>query len=198
MSWENSVWPITICCLPIMPVLTLSTFCQCRATAQWFSSGTLVSSTNTADRHDITEILLKVALNTINQTRFTRIQFYSIKHNYPELDKNEYWCKSETYLGCLCYHDKRLSRGCGHWCKSETYLGYLCDRDKRLSRGWGHFLKRGTCIYIDMPLECVDFFNFRIYDWVINFQLQCVKSLSHDKYKYRGSYFYEFPTFFYC
>jgi hypothetical protein len=49
-----------------------------------------------------------------------------------------------------------------------------------------------------MPLECVDFFSFRIYDWVINFQLQCVKSLSHDKYKYRGSYFYEFPTFFYC
>jgi hypothetical protein len=28
----------------------------------------VVSSTNTTDRHDITEILLKVALNTINQT----------------------------------------------------------------------------------------------------------------------------------
>ena len=32
------------------------------------SPGTLVSSTNEADRHDITEILLKVMLNTINQT----------------------------------------------------------------------------------------------------------------------------------
>ena len=32
------------------------------------SLGTLVSSTNKTDRHDITEILLKVALNTINQT----------------------------------------------------------------------------------------------------------------------------------
>jgi hypothetical protein len=32
----------------------------------WFSVG---SSTNPADRHDITEILLKVALNTINQTK---------------------------------------------------------------------------------------------------------------------------------
>jgi hypothetical protein len=30
--------------------------------------GTPVSSTNKTDRHDITEILLKVALNTINQT----------------------------------------------------------------------------------------------------------------------------------
>jgi hypothetical protein len=30
----------------------------------WFSPGTPVSSTNKTDRHDITEILLKVALNT--------------------------------------------------------------------------------------------------------------------------------------
>jgi hypothetical protein len=33
-----------------------------------FSPGPPVSSTNKADRHDITEILLKVALNTIKQT----------------------------------------------------------------------------------------------------------------------------------
>ena len=31
----------------------------------WFSRGTPVSSTNKTDRHHITEILLKVALNTI-------------------------------------------------------------------------------------------------------------------------------------
>jgi hypothetical protein len=31
----------------------------------WFSQGTSVSSTNKTDCHDITEILLKVALNTI-------------------------------------------------------------------------------------------------------------------------------------
>jgi hypothetical protein len=35
-----------------------------------FSPGTLVSSTNKTDSHDITEILLKVALNTINNKRF--------------------------------------------------------------------------------------------------------------------------------
>ena len=33
-----------------------------------FFPGTLDSSTNKADRHDITEILLKVGLNTITQT----------------------------------------------------------------------------------------------------------------------------------
>jgi hypothetical protein len=32
------------------------------------STRTPVSSTNKTDRHDITEILLRVALNTINQT----------------------------------------------------------------------------------------------------------------------------------
>ena len=34
----------------------------------FFSPGTMVSSTNNTDCRDITEILLKVALNTINQT----------------------------------------------------------------------------------------------------------------------------------
>jgi hypothetical protein len=33
----------------------------------WFSAGTPVSSTNETDSHDIAEILLKVALNTINK-----------------------------------------------------------------------------------------------------------------------------------
>jgi hypothetical protein len=33
----------------------------------WYSVGTPVSSTNKIDRLDITEILLKVALNTITQ-----------------------------------------------------------------------------------------------------------------------------------
>jgi hypothetical protein len=38
------------------------------AKGRWFSPGTPVSSTNKNDRHNITEILLKVALNTIKQT----------------------------------------------------------------------------------------------------------------------------------
>ena len=42
--------------------------CQCLATGRWFSLCTPVSSTNKTNHHDITEILLKVALNTIKQT----------------------------------------------------------------------------------------------------------------------------------
>ena len=39
--------------------------CQWLATGRWFLQGTLISSTNNPDRHDITEILLKVALFTL-------------------------------------------------------------------------------------------------------------------------------------
>jgi hypothetical protein len=37
---------------------------------RWFSLGTLVSSTNKTDRHDITEIVLKVTLNTLTLTPY--------------------------------------------------------------------------------------------------------------------------------
>ena len=40
---------------------------QWLAAGWWFSPGTPVSSANKTDRHDIIEILLKVALNTINK-----------------------------------------------------------------------------------------------------------------------------------
>ena len=42
--------------------------CRWLATGRWFSLAPPVSSTNKTDRQDITEILLKVALNTIKQT----------------------------------------------------------------------------------------------------------------------------------
>ncbi len=45
-----------------------------------FSPGTPVSSTNKTDHHDITEILLKVALNTI-----TLIPMPSIDNNHNRL-----------------------------------------------------------------------------------------------------------------
>jgi hypothetical protein len=38
------------------------------ANGQWFSPGIPASSTTKTDRHDIAEILLKVALNTKNQS----------------------------------------------------------------------------------------------------------------------------------
>ena len=58
-------------------------------TGRWFSPGTAVSSTNKTDRHDITEILLNVALNTIN----LNIKPQFIKHlcheNYYPIYKDQ-------------------------------------------------------------------------------------------------------------
>jgi hypothetical protein len=48
------------------------------ATAQWFSLGSPFFSTNKADCHDITEILLKMELSTIKQTNnIMTISFYN-------------------------------------------------------------------------------------------------------------------------
>jgi hypothetical protein len=41
---------------------------QLLAHGRWFSPGTPASSTTKTGHHDIAEILLKVALNTINQS----------------------------------------------------------------------------------------------------------------------------------
>jgi hypothetical protein len=49
--------------------------CQWLATGRWFSQSTQVSSTNKTSRHDIAEILLNVALSTINQPNQPTIYF---------------------------------------------------------------------------------------------------------------------------
>jgi hypothetical protein len=41
---------------------------QLLSRGRWFSPGTPVSSTTKTGRHELAEILLKVALNTINQS----------------------------------------------------------------------------------------------------------------------------------
>jgi len=50
------------------------------AHGRWFSPGTPGSSTTKTGCHDIAEILLKVALNTINQINHTLV-YYSLHLN---------------------------------------------------------------------------------------------------------------------
>jgi len=75
-SWINnyqcneSLSPLTLKIrIPLRRGALDTTLCdkvgQWLATGRWFSVGTPVSSTNYTDRHDITDILLKVSLNTI-------------------------------------------------------------------------------------------------------------------------------------
>jgi hypothetical protein len=60
--------------------------CQWLATGRRFSPGTPVSSTSKTDRCEITEILLKVVLNTIIIT-VTMSQFYVIYHLFSSISK---------------------------------------------------------------------------------------------------------------
>ena len=62
-------------------------------TSRWFSPGPPVSSTNKTDRHDITEILLKVALNTIKLTN-THIKCHE---KVAYLFTFHKWCRMHTY-----------------------------------------------------------------------------------------------------
>jgi hypothetical protein len=60
--------------------------CQWLATGRWFSPGPPVFSPNKTDRHDITELLLKVVLSTIKQTWKLNIVFL-----YVHIDYHFFW-----------------------------------------------------------------------------------------------------------
>ena len=53
--------------LDVLDTTLCDKVCQWLVAGRWFSPGIPVSTTNKTDRHDITEILLKVALNIINE-----------------------------------------------------------------------------------------------------------------------------------
>ena len=66
--WCSQVSVIYRCCSSFWGVLDTALcnkVCLWFAAGQWFSPGTQVSSTNKTNCHNITEILLKVALSTI-------------------------------------------------------------------------------------------------------------------------------------
>jgi len=101
-SWSGRGHSTTLC----------DKVCQWLATGRWFSPGPPVSSTNKTDRHDITEILLKVALNTIQTNKQTNILplrelsvYPSICHDircilFPSI--NIYVCSTLfSFLRCL-------------------------------------------------------------------------------------------------
>jgi hypothetical protein len=61
--------------------------CQWLPTGRWFSPGTPVSSTNKADQHDITEILLKHQNTNPNLFAYSRfdyiIMFFLLQNYFP-------------------------------------------------------------------------------------------------------------------
>jgi hypothetical protein len=73
---------------------------QLLAHGQWFSLGTPASSTTKTGRHDIAEILLKVALNTKNQIKSIpdfRLEIINVPH-IPFISKLEMPSVSNIYF----------------------------------------------------------------------------------------------------
>jgi hypothetical protein len=107
-SWSSGSWAYNYLCnqwlsplkswvrTPFMACVLDTTLCdkvcQWLATGRWFSLGTPVSSINKTGRHDITEILLKVVLNTINQQIngvLYHVHTYTVTISYHLLYMNE-------------------------------------------------------------------------------------------------------------
>ena len=85
--WSYGSWIYNYLCnqciLPLMVWVRISIRVRCTTlcdkvrqwltTGRWFSPGPSVCSNNKTDCHDITEILIKVALNTIKKNKRTNI-----------------------------------------------------------------------------------------------------------------------------
>jgi hypothetical protein len=104
--WSNSSWIYNYLCnwclSPLMLwfriplrggcIILCDEACHWLAAGRWFSSGTLHSSTNKSDRHDIADILMKVALNTIKpnliQVIHTTVFWWMFISTYPKRDNS--------------------------------------------------------------------------------------------------------------
>ena len=107
--------------------------CQWLVTGRWFSPGTLISSTNKTDRHDITDILLKVTLNTIKPSNYNS----SCTVYYCNYRFNTFVCAKKTFV---------VSTGTSFWLlDTQWYFRWwqywYCDTTQ-----WN------TCCYININI----------------------------------------------
>ena len=73
-----TLWNQTLLRWSVLHTTLCDQVCQWLAAGRWCSPGTRVSSTNKTDRHDITEILVKVALSTIKPLHYYKeLRFWS-------------------------------------------------------------------------------------------------------------------------
>ena len=98
----------------IIFIILCGKVCRLLATGRWYSLGFPVSSTNKTDHHNITEILLKVALNPINQI----ITFLLYSVNYfrlvaEKINKNERKNKAEIHMEYQAREERAFWRALG-------------------------------------------------------------------------------------
>ena len=96
-------------------------------TGWWFSSSTPISFTDKTDRHDITEILLKVALNTISQTNHTTNKEFIIKSTGIDNDLGRHpntllKCYGKAGVSVCCISSLSFPNMSGHHDIAEKLL----------------------------------------------------------------------------
>ena len=80
---------------------------------QWFSPGTPVSSNNKTDYHNITEILLKIVLNTINQPGQLSSKYHFII--YKKLTQVQYFFQLLPLRQSVNLSTKEVTDSPLHW-----------------------------------------------------------------------------------
>ena len=117
--WSYSGWIYNYLCSQCLPPLKLwvriplsrrvldttlcDKVCQWLATGRWFSQGTLVSFANKTDFQNITEISLKVALNTITLTLNLTICPWNSFTHVNQIKTMIYWCLSGLNIHKLAH-----------------------------------------------------------------------------------------------
>jgi hypothetical protein len=127
--------------------------CQWLASGRWFSPGPPVSSTNKTDRHDITEILLKVALNTIKQTN-KPILYHNMLTlplwSWQFILKNDYSCNPVEHIDRYRF--------------SSTIIKTV-QHTKHLINTWRLVLSELTCAFgMEIPLFLSFLFAYSIFN----------------------------------
>ena len=81
--------------------------CQWLATVRWFSQSPPVSSTNKTDRQNKTEILLKVALNTIKHKQYLKL--WSVIEKFEDTTGFSWLQRHLKYLFFQCWDIELLN-----------------------------------------------------------------------------------------
>jgi hypothetical protein len=131
------LWVRTLLRQGVLDTTLCDEVCQWLAEGQWFSLCTLVSSTNKTDCHDIAEILLKVALSTINQP--SKVYYIYVLYKF---------CNP-----CIWSHELSSFFSDGHRLIRYIPVGNNCEKKGGYSHGrrilW-------WTIYLSQTLELVE------------------------------------------
>jgi hypothetical protein len=136
-SWSYGIWIYNYLCNQFLSPLKLWVWiplvrgvldttlcdkvCQWLSAGGWFSPGTLVFSTNETDRHDIAEILLKMALTTMTITPSLVV----VSWNACNIDT--FWLLIYIYDFFLAFYSFKLLKSKRHY-KWKNFCNLLSTR----------------------------------------------------------------------